>query len=184
VETDVAVYWFNRAFRDDPPVNYPLIVLYFGGYSIASQLVTRSVPVKFVLSDGSILYREAPEWYDFTWTISLYSEFDRQFEDVAWDILHGVFSKKNGVRYMDLDPPNEVTRTVLLETINSSHFRSEPVYRRDFQFTIQNIALFGKALQPEDVEAMKEATILSWCANLSWRSLGGELQSEIMVKEF
>lgn len=184
VETDVAVYWFNREFRDDPPVNYPMIVLYFDGYSTASQLLTRGDPIKVTYPDGSIVYREAPEWYDFRWTFSLYAATRREFEDIAWDILHGIFEKKQGVRFLDLDPPNGVNRTVLINTINTSFTRSEPVYRRDFSFTIQNIALFGKALQEEDVDEMKEESILSWCANLTWKNLAGELQTEVLVKEF
>lgn len=182
--TDVAVYWFNREFRDNPPVNYPLLVLYFDGYSVAATPSYRVDPVKFVLPDGSILYRESPIWYNFEWTISLYADNDRQFEDIGWDIVNGIFPFAYGVRYMDLDPPNGVHRTISLATINTSFTRSEPVYRRDFRFALQQIALFGKALQEEDVDAQKQDTILSWYANLTWKNLRGELQREILVKEF
>ena len=182
--SDVAVYWFNREFRDNPPVNYPLIVLYFDGYSVAAQPAYRVELVKFVLPDGGILYRESPIWYDFSWTISLYADNERQFEDIGWDIVNGVFPFAYGVRFIDIDPPNGVFRTILLNTINTSFTRSEPVYRRDFRFVLQQIALFGKALQEEDVEAAREDTILSWFANLTWRDLRGKLQSEVLVKEF
>jgi len=185
VETEIACWWFNREFRDNPPTNYPMAILNFQGYSINSQIQTRANPVRFVLPDGSILMREAPEWYDFNWQISLYDDNRRRFEDCAWDILHGVFPKAMGVRWMDIDPPNEANRPIIIQSINTSAFRSESAYRRDFIVQLQRLALFGKALQPEEVEDAKQDTILSWCANIHWKRLGDlELQTEVLVKEF
>ena len=181
-ETDVAVYWFNREFRDNPPTTYPMIILTALGPGFSTGIRTRANQIKFVFPDGRVLFREAPEFYDFTYQVSVYDDIGRRFEEVAYDIQRNVFEEKAGARFIDIDPPNRVNRGIELTNISSSAFRSESAYRRDFTFAIRRLALFAPL---GDAESLKEETILSWMANIAFTNDGGVVeQTEVVVRNF